>query len=83
MFEYIVSGKIIVGQALPTIKEVLKNGDAAFLAEPKSFEDLPSKLRKALGQNYPNSMALKARKLALERYSWEQRAKAVLDSLAH
>lgn len=81
MFEYMASGKIIVGHAFPTIKEVLKDGDTALLADPKSFEDLTSKLRKALSQNYPNSMAQKARKLALDNYSWEQRAKAIMDSL--
>ncbi len=81
MFEYMGAGRIIVGHAFPTIKEVLTDGETAYLADPESFEDLKLKLSLALDQSYPNDMAQKARKLALEKYSWKTRAQAILDSI--
>jgi len=83
MFEYMAAGRIIVGQAFPTIKEVLDDGEHAFLAAPDSFDDLRKKLRMALEQSYPNLMANKARELAMNNYTWEARAKAILSYLTN
>lgn len=82
MFEYMAAGRIIVGQAFPTIKEVLKDGEHAFLAAPDSFDDLHKKLQMALEQRYPNLMASKARELAMSNYTWETRAKTILACLS-
>jgi glycosyltransferase involved in cell wall biosynthesis len=81
MFEYMAAGRIIVGEAFPTITEVLENGRTAYLADPDSFEDLCVKLNQALNQSYPSAMATRARQLALEEYSWNNRARKILESV--
>lgn len=78
MFEYMAAGRIIVGYAFPTIREVLSDGKTALLANPSSFQELQNKLSLALELNYPNPMAAEARKLALEKYSWQKRASSIL-----
>ena len=81
VFEYMAAGRIIVGHGFPTIKEVLKDGETALLADPDSYEDLEGRLRYALSLNYPNDMAQEARDIVLSKYSWEMRAKAILNKL--
>jgi glycosyltransferase involved in cell wall biosynthesis len=81
MFEYMASGRIIVGQRFPTVEEVLVDGKTAYLAEPNSYDDLKNKLVHALRKEYPSDMATQARRLALEKYSWHFRAQKILDSV--
>ena len=82
LFEYMAAGRIIVGEAFPTVLEVLENGDTAYLADPDSFDDLVGKMRQALAQEYPAArMATKARALALQEYSWKRRARTILESV--
>lgn len=81
MFEYMAAGRIIVGHAFPTIKEVLEDGKTALLADPNSFDDLQKKIAIALELNYPNPMAEAARRLALKKYSWKTRAQTIMDSI--
>jgi len=83
IFEYMAVGRIIVGHGFRTIKEVLKDGETAFLTDPGSYPELETKMRVALTKEYPCKMAEKARKLALSRYSWEKRAGAIIDALNH
>ncbi len=80
MFEYMAAGRIIVGEAFPTITEVLENGKTAYLADPNSFEDLCNKLNQALTRSYPSAMACRARQLALTEYSWNNRAWKIVES---
>jgi glycosyltransferase involved in cell wall biosynthesis len=81
MFEYMGAGRIIVGHAFPTIKEVLKDGENAYLVDHESFDDLCGKMKLALRQSYPNAMAKRARELAINTYSWEARATRLLKSI--
>lgn len=81
VFEYMAAERIIVGHGFPTIREVLKDGETAFLADPDSFEDLKRKMSQALSLDYPNDMAKKARKVALQNYTWEGRARAIVEAL--
>jgi len=81
MFEYMAAGRIIVGDAFPTIREVLTDGKNALLADPNSFCDLKDKLSQALDYAYPNAIAASAKRLAFERYSWKSRAEAILNSI--
>jgi glycosyltransferase involved in cell wall biosynthesis len=81
MFEYMASGRIIVGHAFPTIKEVLTDGETALLADPDSFEELRHRLAKALEQTYPNPMAQEARRLALSRHTWQSRVETILKNI--
>ncbi len=77
MFEYMATGRIIVGQAFPSIKEVLTDGQNAYLAHPQSFEHLKQKLKMALEADYPHHIAQAARKLAFDRFTWKKRAKEI------
>ena len=81
MFEYMASGRIIVGQAFPTIHEVLTDGVTAYLADPDSFENLTTKLSEALAHEYPLPMAEQARELAFSQYSWKTRAEKILNGI--
>lgn len=81
VFEYMAAGRIIVGHGFPTIKEILRDGENALLADPDSYKDLESKLRYAFSLDYPNDMAKRARDLAFSKYSWEKRAEAIVEAL--
>lgn len=81
MFEYMASGRIIVGHGFPTIREVLVDGESAYLVEPDSFEDLVMKLRKALDDTYPSKIAENAQRLAFRNYSWEKRAEEIINHI--
>ena len=83
MFEYMAAGRIIVGHAFPTIKEVLTDGYTAYLVDPDSFEELCIKMEKALNDSYPSNMAKRARTLALKDYIWSKRARKILDSIVY
>jgi len=78
MFEYMASGRIIVGHGFPTIKEVLTDEESAYLTDPDSFGELAEKLRKALNDTYPSKIAENAQKLAFKNYSWEKRAEEII-----
>ena len=82
IFEYMASGRIIVGQGFPTIKEVLTDSESAYLADPNSFDELAKKLRVALHDTYPSKVADNARKLAFKYYSWDKRAKKILNDIS-
>lgn len=81
VFEYMSAGRVIVGPGFPTIKEVLTDGETAHLSEVGSIDDLEVKLRKGLAETLPSVMAYRARRLAFERYTWNQRAQHILDTL--
>jgi glycosyltransferase involved in cell wall biosynthesis len=81
VFEYMASGRVIVGHAFPTITEVLVDGETAFLATPANDKELENKLAAGLSLAYPNLMAQKAREIALTQYSWEARASRILEEL--
>ena len=81
VFEYMAAERIIVGHGFPTIKEVLEDGVTAILCDPDSYNDLENKFKYALSRSYPNDMAKKARETVFKYYTWELRAKAILDAV--
>jgi glycosyltransferase involved in cell wall biosynthesis len=81
MFEYMAANRIIVGHGFPTIKEILTDGETAYLANPDSFDELSAKLNNALNDTYPSIIADNARKLVLSHYTWDKKAKAILQSI--
>lgn len=80
LFEYMAAGRIIVGHGFRTIKEVLTHGTDAYLVDPDEPEDLFVKLRQALDE-MPEEFGTRARQLAFERYTWNQRARDIVNSL--
>ena len=81
VFEYMAAGRPIVGEAYPTITEVLKHNQTALLAKPGDFEDLCKNLKVALSGDGTSQMARLAREKAFNKYSWEIRAKSILSSI--
>jgi glycosyltransferase involved in cell wall biosynthesis len=81
VFEYMASGKIIIGYKFPTINEILTNNENAFLVPPGSVNELNFVLQKALKLEYPNAMVEKARKLVFENYTWKIRAKKIIKEI--
>jgi len=81
VFEYMASGRIIVGEAFPTIEEILTDDETALLAQPDDFDDLVKNIEEALYQNSESIIASRARELALKEYTWRSRAQKILTDL--
>lgn len=80
LFEYMASGRVIVGHGFTTIKEVLVDGEDAYLVDPDSVDDLFEKLKLALGEDR-QVFGERVRKKAFDEYTWEKRARLILDSI--
>jgi len=80
LFEYMASGKIILGHSFPTITEVLTNGVNAILVEPNNVELFIGKLKETL---IINNIILgkNARTEAFRKYSWLKRAQMIMEQL--
>lgn len=81
VFEYMAAGRPIVGEAYPTITEVLKHNLTAYLANPEDFEDLYENLKIALSDSGRSEMGRLAREKAFELYTWENRARRIMNSV--
>ena len=77
-FEYMASGRLIVGHGFPTIKEVLEDGKTAFLVKPDSFESLRDKVGQAVITDEAEKIGARARVLAFDEYTWDNRAKRIV-----
>ena len=78
VFEYLVSGKIMVVEAYPTIKEVLTEKNA-ILVEPENFDNLVLGVKKAVVQVLENDFPTENIDLVREHYTWRIRAKNIID----
>ena len=81
VFEYMSSGNLIVGHGFITIKEILTDGKNAYLADPDSYHELSAKLKIALNEIGQTDIGLKARRLAKANYSWDKRAKTIIETV--
>ncbi|MBM31884.1 MAG: hypothetical protein CL764_03390 [Chloroflexi bacterium] len=79
LFEYLGAGKAIIASDIPSITEVLKHCETAYLVKPDDHKELAKAIEKVLKDN-----ALKillesnAKKLSM-KYSWIERAKEMLE----
>ena len=78
LFEYMAAGRPIVASDLPSLREVLRHGDNAWLVQP----DDPAALAQGI-QHLLAEPALAARLAAqaqeeVQAYTWEQRAERIL-----
>lgn len=80
LFGYMASGKPMVASDLPSVREVLSD-DSAFFVEPDSDEALAAGIREALAAPEEASRRARAARARVSEYTWNQRAKTVLDSL--
>jgi glycosyltransferase involved in cell wall biosynthesis len=79
IFEYMAVERPIVAMGFPTIIEVLKNGKNAFISNPEDFDDLKKIFREAIDNpDIATEYAKKARKEALEKYTWQKRTAQII-----
>ncbi len=80
IFEYMASRKPIITTSLPSIKEVLKDEENAILVEPSNPRQLAEAIIRL--KNNPElgaKLAEKAFEDVKEKYTWDKRAKTILD----
>lgn len=78
VFEYMASGKLIVCEGFPPIKEVLEDKVTAYLAEPDNLFSLSNAFRLAKNDDH-SSLGLNARQLVLSEFTWSIRGKKIKD----
>ena len=82
MFEYMAAGKSIIASDLPVLREVLHHGRNALLVPPDSPRDWLAAVRRLAGDpDLRRQIAEKARQEAESTYSWDARARKILDLL--
>lgn len=82
LFEYMASRRPLVASDLPSIAEVVTDGESALLAPPADVDSLAAAIRRlrddpALRQR----LADRAYTLVMERYTWSARAQTILSVL--
>lgn len=81
LFEYMASRRPIVATALPSVKEILEDGKNALIVEPNSEDSLYYGIKRALDdRELAERLALQASNDA-RSYTWEERAKKILNGL--
>jgi glycosyltransferase involved in cell wall biosynthesis len=82
LFEYMASGRPIVGTSFPAISEVLRAGVNSVLVKPDDAAVFEEGLRSLLN-DAPRGEALAKQALSdVNGYTWDKRAGRILDSLA-
>ncbi len=79
LFEYMASGCVVVASDLPSIREVIANGENGLLAPPSDINALSDALNRLKADpSLRASLAQNARQLVFEHYTWSARAAAIL-----
>lgn len=82
IFEYMSTGRPIVASDLPTIREVLKDGENALLVTPDDPEALAKGIRRLLGEpGLSRQLAQQALRDVREKHTWERRANIIIQAL--
>lgn len=82
IFEYMAAGKPILSSDLPVLREVLRNGENAMLCDPDdvgAWADTLNALRS--NDELRRRIATQALLDLAARYSWNQRARLILDAV--
>ena len=77
MFEYMAAEKPIVATKLPSVMEILRDGDNAVLVEPDSAEELARGIRRIIEQKGLARMISRKARLDVDTYSWVKRAEHI------
>lgn len=78
LFEYMASGRPIVASALPSIREILDEGNA-ILVEPNNPQKLAEGIKLVLSdKNLANKISNKAFQ-DVQNYTWQKRAKKIIN----
>jgi glycosyltransferase involved in cell wall biosynthesis len=82
VFEYMAVGRPIVSMGFPSIKEVLIDGENAFVSDPNSPEDFAKKLGEAIHDvTLSKELSEKARNQAFSEFTWTKRAEKILQKI--
>ncbi len=76
LFEYMASGVPIVASRLPSISEILNDGNAV-LVEAENGEALASGIERILGDTYHSQAIAKKAHNDVQNYTWEKRGIAI------
>jgi glycosyltransferase involved in cell wall biosynthesis len=83
MFEYMATGRAIVGTKLPAVAEVLRDGETALLVEPDSAEALRAGIARLVAdRSLAERLGKAAQTEARERHSWTAHVHQILDGLS-
>lgn len=77
LFEYMAAGRPIVASDVPAHREILDES-MAYLFEPDDANDLAEAIERALAGPESDERVRRARE-AVKQYSWESRAKSILE----
>jgi|TARA_B100001079_G_scaffold269103_1_gene280701 glycosyltransferase involved in cell wall biosynthesis len=80
MFEYMAHNKPIIASDLPVLREVLDE-ETALLVLPDDIEGWVSAIKKMECREHRMMLANNAHKLFLQKYTWKERARRVLDGV--
>ncbi|MDO8421543.1 MAG: glycosyltransferase family 4 protein [Parvibaculum sp.] len=83
IFEYLARGKAVVATDLPVLREVLRDEENALLCAPENIDDWARALTRLKDDDIlRRQIALEGRNDFLSRYTWQQRALAILDFIS-
>jgi glycosyltransferase involved in cell wall biosynthesis len=79
LFEYMAAGRPIIASDLPSTREVLTEGETALFFPPDDVEAIRAAVERLRSDPaLRGELAAHGRALALEKYTWEARARAIL-----
>jgi glycosyltransferase involved in cell wall biosynthesis len=81
LFEYMAAGVPIVATDLPSLREVLRHGENAWLVEAGSPRSLADGLRLLLSQVSIAQRLAKNARSEVQRFTWQKRAQGILNHL--
>jgi len=81
VFEYLASGRPMVASDLPVLREVLRDGENALLADPADPEAWIERIRRLADPGLRRAIAARAREDLAREHTWDRRAEAVLGGL--
>jgi glycosyltransferase involved in cell wall biosynthesis len=81
LFEYLASGGVILSSDLPSVAEVVRDGESALLVPPGSVEALAAALRRLYDDPALRAALGEAARQIAPRYSWQVRAERILDTI--
>ena len=79
LFEYMASDTPIVASDLPSLREVLRHGENAWLVQPGGPHALAEGISTLLRDRFLSRRLAKQARQDVEQYTWERRARSILE----
>lgn len=82
LFEYMASKKPIISSRLPSIQEVLIDGENGLFFEPSNSDDLSKKIEILMSDpKLREKLSRNAYNLLIKNYTWDKRAEMILNKI--